>query len=50
MRKMKQEMLFFRRAYEDHSQNALMKYIREYYTAEFVRAAESITGGKLSAQ
>lgn len=50
MRKMKQEMLFFRRAYEDQSQNALMKYIREYYTAEFVRAAENITGGKLSAQ
>lgn len=32
MNKMKQEILFYKRAYEDSSQNALWRYMVEYFT------------------
>ncbi len=40
MKKMKNEMLFYRRAYEDTSQNALWLYIHAYFTEEYTRAAK----------
>lgn len=35
MNKMKQEILFYRRAYEDSSQNALWHYMLEYFVRRY---------------
>ena len=43
MNKMKQEILFYRRAYEDSSQNALWRYMLEY----FVRRCSELAKEKL---
>ena len=43
MNKMKQEILFYKRAYEDSSQNALWHYMLEY----FVRRYTDLAKGKL---
>lgn len=40
IRQMKNEMLFFKRAYEDTSQNALWQYIYEYFVQEYTKAAK----------
>ena len=40
MKVMKNNMLFFRRAYEDTSQNALWQYICEYFVDEYTKAAK----------
>ncbi len=40
MKKMKREVLFYRRAYADKSQNALWKYMHQYFTDEYTRIAE----------
>ncbi len=40
MNKMRQEMLFYRRAYEDSSQNALWQYMLEYFTERYTRLAK----------
>ena len=40
MNKMKQEILFYKRAYEDASQNALWRYMLEYFTARYTELAK----------
>ena len=42
MNKMRQEMLFYRRAYEDSSQNALWQYMLEYFVEAYTAAAKRI--------
>ncbi len=42
VKNMKNEMLFYIRAYEDTSQNALWQYMLEYFAAEYTKAAERI--------
>ena len=44
MNKMRQEMLFYRRAYEDSSQNALWKYMLEYFADRYTRLAKEKLG------
>ena len=44
MNKMRQEMLFYRRAYEDSSQNALWQYMLEYFADRYAQAAKDILG------
>lgn len=44
MEKMKNELLFYRRAYEDTSQNALWQYMYEYFTNEYTEAARKKLG------
>ena len=44
MNKMRQEMLFYRRAYEDSSQNALWQYMLEYFTDRYTRLAKEKLG------
>lgn len=44
MRKMKNDMLFYRRAYEDTSQNALWQYMLSYYTEQYTRLALEMSG------
>ncbi len=39
MKNMKNEILFYRRAYEDTSQNALWQYMLEYFAQEYSRIA-----------
>ena len=40
MNKMKQEILFYKRAYEDSSQNALWHYMVEYFTRRYTELAK----------
>ena len=42
MRQMKRDFVFYKRAYEDTSQNALWQYLVEYFTARYVRRAKEI--------
>ncbi len=44
MNKMRQEMLFYRRAYEDSSQNALWQYMLEYFADRYTRLAKEKLG------
>ena len=44
MNKMRQEMLFYRRAYEDSSQNALWQYMLEYFADRYIRLAKEKLG------
>ena len=44
MNKMKQEILFYRRAYEDSSQNALWHYMVEYFTRRYTALAKEKLG------
>lgn len=37
-------MMFYRRAYADHSQNALWQYMYEYFTEEYTRKAKEKSG------
>ncbi|MBR4444349.1 MAG: TetR/AcrR family transcriptional regulator C-terminal domain-containing protein [Solobacterium sp.] len=39
LRSMKQDLVFYRRAYEDVSQNALWKYMLEYFTERYMQIA-----------
>ncbi len=51
MNKMKQEILFYKRAYEDSSQNALWHYMVEYFTRRYtVLAKEKLGTDILDAQ
>ncbi len=51
MNKMRQDMLFYRRAYEDSSQNALWQYMLEYFAARYTGLAEEKLGaGQLDTQ
>lgn len=42
MRQMKKDMLFYKRAFEDASQNALWQYMLEYFAEENFTAAKKI--------
>jgi len=44
IRRMKNEILFFRRAFEDNSQNALWEYMYEYFVKEYTDAAKRKLG------
>ncbi len=44
MNKMKQEILFYKRAYEDSSQNALWHYMVEYFTRRYTELAKKKLG------
>ena len=43
MNRMKQEILFYKRAYEDSSQNALWHYMVEYFTKRYTDLASLLT-------
>ena len=44
MRRMKSDILFYRRAYEDSSQNALWKYMHEYFVRRYTALAKEKLG------
>ena len=44
MRRMKSDILFYRRAYEDASQNALWKYMHEYFVRRYTALAKEKLG------
>ena len=44
MRRMKSDILFYRRAYEDASQNALWKYMHEYFVRQYTALAKEKLG------
>ncbi len=44
MKNMKNEILFYKRAYEDNSQNALWQYMLEYFSAKYIELAKELTG------
>lgn len=44
MRQMKNDMIFYKRAYEDPSQNALWKYMVEYFVKRYTELAEEKLG------
>ena len=44
MNRMRQEMLFYRPAYEDSSQNALRQYMLEYFAERYTRLAKEKLG------
>lgn len=44
MKQMKNDMLFYKRAYEDTSRNALWQYMLEYFAAEYSRIAKHRLG------
>ena len=41
---MKKEFLFYKRAYEDDSQNALWRYMLDYFTEQYTNRAKEILG------
>ncbi len=44
MNKMKQEILFYKRAYEDSSQNALWRYMLEYFVRRYTELVKEKLG------
>lgn len=44
MKQMKNDLLFYKRAYEDNSQNALWQYMLEYFVAKHVELAKVMSG------
>ncbi len=46
MNRMRQEMLFYRRAYEDSSQNALWQYMLEYFAERYATLAKEKLGAE----
>lgn len=50
MANMKKEIAYYRRAYEDDSQNAVWRYMPDYFTAEYIRIAKEKLGGELDPQ
>lgn len=44
MNRMRQEMLFYRPAYDDSSQNALRQYMLEYFAERYTRLAKEKLG------
>lgn len=47
MNKMKQEILFYKRAYEDSSQNALWHYMLEYFVLRYTELVREKTGSEV---
>ncbi len=51
MKQMRQDFLFYKRAYEDTSQNALWQYMLEYFASRYVQEAKKrLSPEPLSAQ
>ncbi len=48
MKQMKKDYIFYKRAYEDNSQNALWQYLPEYFVEEYTRKAEEKLEKKIS--
>ena len=44
MNKMRQDFIFYKRAYEDTSQNPLWQYMVEYFVNRYTQEAKSILG------
>ena len=44
---MKQEILFYKRAYEDSSQNALWRYMLEYFVRRYTELAKEKQGAEV---
>lgn len=44
MKQMKKDMLFYKRAFEDTSQNALWQYMLEYFAAKYTELAKEMSG------
>jgi len=47
MNRMKQDILFYKRAYEDNSQNPLWAYMHEYFVQRYTNLAKELTGQKV---
>ena len=47
MNRMKREILFYKRAYEDSSQNALWRYMLEYFVKRYTELAKEKLGADL---
>lgn len=47
MNRMKREILFYKRAYEDSSQNALWRYMLEYFVKRYTESAKEKLGADL---
>ena len=47
MNKMKREILFYKRAYEDPSQNALWRYMPEYFVRRYTELAKEKLGADI---
>ncbi|MCR4632707.1 MAG: TetR family transcriptional regulator [Erysipelotrichaceae bacterium] len=48
MKKMKEDFIFYKRAFEDVSQNSLWRYLPEYFTRRYTKEAEELLGEKIS--
>jgi AcrR family transcriptional regulator len=46
MKQMKNDILFYKRAYEDNSQNALWQYILEYFVQKYTKLALEKSGAE----
>ena len=44
LEQMKKDFLFYKRAYEDDSQNALWRYMLDYFTEQYTNRAKEILG------
>ena len=47
MNRMKQEILFYKRAYEDTSQNALWRYMLDYFVRQYTKLVKEKLGSDL---
>lgn len=47
MKQMKNDMLFYKRAYEDTSQNALWQYMLEYFAKKYTLLAKELSGREI---
>ena len=47
MKQMKEDYVFYKRAYEDNTQNALWQYLPEYFVEQYTRKAEECLKEKI---
>jgi len=50
MNSMRQDYIFFKRAYEDNSQSPMWSYMHEYFVRQYAEIAREKTGAELDAQ
>ena len=50
MNRMRQDFVFYKRAYEDKSQNPMWAYILEYFAEQYTKIAEEKAGAELDTQ
>ena len=50
MNSMRQDYIFFKRAYEDNSQSPMWTYMHEYFVRQYIEIAREKTGAELDAQ